>query len=205
MTRIDTMADLLAGMSELAALDARLAPLLDPANPPPLRRHEPGLEGLVWIITGQQISLASAAAIWKRTRAVVGRFEASRLLNLHEADWRAAGLSRPKIAAIRAAAGAVIEGGLNFDRVSALSDDDALAQLLRVKGVGPWTASMYLLACEGRPDAWPAGDVALQVAVARVCELDTRPTPEQMCAIAHVWRPWRAVAARALWVHYANG
>lgn len=202
MIRIQTQADLLAGMEALSRLDSRLAPLIDPGAPPPLRRREAGLEGLVWIITGQQISLASAEAIWRRTRSQVGRFEPRRIIDMRDEDWRAAGQSRPKIVAIRAVAGAMLSGDLDFDDLAELDDDGAGQTLQQIKGVGPWTAAMYLLACEGRPDVWPAGDVALQAAAADVLGLSRRPSSQEMIGVAEPWRPWRAIAARVLWAHY---
>lgn len=200
---IETEADLLAGIAALCDLDGRLTPICDRIGTPPLRRRPRGLEGLAWIITGQQISLTSAEAIWRRTCATVGRFDPERILDVSDDAWRAAGQSRAKTAALRAVAEAMRAGDLDLDHLARLNDAGAEAILVSLKGVGPWTASMYLLACEGRPDVLPGADIALQAAAADALGLASRPSAAALTTLAEQWRPWRAVAARVLWAHYA--
>jgi DNA-3-methyladenine glycosylase II len=121
-----------------------------------------------------------------------------------EEQFRAAGQSRGKERTMRALAGAMLDGSLHLDTLESRDDDGALAELTRVKGIGPWTADIYLLTCMGRRDVWPAGDVALQVSAQTVFELETRPTREELVELAEPWRPWRAIAARLLWSHYRH-
>ena len=121
-----------------------------------------------------------------------------------DASLRAAGFSRQKALYCRLAARSILEGDLDLDALELLEDDAARSALLALKGVGPWTAEIYLLMCLCRPDAWPSGDLALQLAAREVKRLDARPTAAELEALAEKWRPWRAVAARILWSHYLN-
>lgn len=171
---------------------------------PPLRRRPAGFEGLVHIVVFQQISLAAARTIWERTLGVFGAITPAVLAAASDEDFRAAGQSRPKIRTLRAIAAAVLDGALDFDAIGGLEADAAHAALVQVKGIGPWTADVYLLTCLGHPDAWPAGDVALQAAAGDVLGLATRPDAKVMAALGERWRPYRAVAARLLWAHYAR-
>lgn len=174
----------------------------DLAGDPPLRRRAAGLEGLARIIVGQQLSVASAEAIWGRTRAIIDPFRADVVLAQEEQTLRAAGLSHGKVLTLRAAAEAVVAGRLDLDRLS-LGPGDALRDaLMAVKGIGPWTADIFEMFCVGRRDAFASGDLALQVAVQMAMGLDERPGPLQLEEIAERWRPWRAVAARLLWAYY---
>lgn len=171
---------------------------------PPLRRRPAGFEGLVHIVVFQQISLAAARAIWERTLGVFGSITPAVLAAAGDEDFRAAGQSRPKIRTLRAMAAAVLDGSLDFDAIGRLEADAAHAALVQVKGIGPWTADVYLLSCLGHPDAWPAGDVALQAAAGDLLGLAARPDAKAMAALGERWRPYRAVAARLLWAHYAR-
>jgi DNA-3-methyladenine glycosylase II len=173
-------------------------------GPPPLRRREPGFAGLAAIIVSQQVSVASAKAIFDRLEQRIAPLEASRLAEATEDDLRACGLSTPKVRALRAVAQAVAEGGLDLAGLAALDAEAARQALVAVKGVGPWTADIFLLFCLGHPDAFPAGDLALQEAARLALRLRRRPDAARLERIAERWRPWRAVAARMLWAYYRS-
>lgn len=175
----------------------------DRAGDPPLRRSREGFEGLARIIVGQQLSVASAAAIWGRTQALLSPFAACSFQRLDDRALRGAGLSRSKIKTLQGLCQEVVAGRLNLDNMAALSDEEIHARLTRVSGIGPWTADIYVMFCLGRADAWAAGDLALQIAVQRAMALPERPSPQELAEIAEAWRPWRAVAARLLWSYYA--
>ena len=171
-------------------------------GPPPLRRREPGFAGLAAIIVSQQVSVASAKAIFGRLEARIVPLEAARFAIATEDDLRACGLSTPKIRALRALSEAVAEGGLDLAGLAALDAENAHAALVAVKGVGPWTADIFLLFCLGHPDAFPAGDLALQEAAKLALNLKARPKAADLERIAERWRPLRGVAARMLWAYY---
>jgi DNA-3-methyladenine glycosylase II len=179
-----------------------VAMLMAIGGPPPLRRREPGFAGLAAIIVSQQLSVASAKAILGRLEARIAPLEAARLAAATENDLRACGLSTPKIRSLRAVSEAVAERRLDLAGLAALDAEDAHAALVAVKGVGPWTADIFLLFCLGHPDAFPAGDLALQEAAKLALKLKTRPDAARLERIAERWRPWRGVAARMLWAYY---
>jgi DNA-3-methyladenine glycosylase II len=194
------------------ALDQALAALLD-AHPalhplyalsgrPPLRKRPPGFKGLAAVIVSQQVSTASAASIWKRVEARFPHLSADDILQSDEAGLQACGLSRPKIRALRAISEAVESGDLDIDRLGMIPADQAFDQLVAVKGIGPWTANVYLLFCLGHADAFPAGDLALQEAARMGFALDDRPSAEALHSLAEAWRPYRGVAAKLLWAYY---
>lgn len=203
MTRIETEADLAGALAALGRLCPLMAASHAELGAPPLRRRPAGFEGLVHIVVFQQISTSAARAIWDRTLAVFGAVTAERLASGGDDEFRAAGQSRPKIRTLRAISAAVLDGSLDLDAIGGLDADEAHAALTRVKGIGPWTADVYLLSCLGHPDAWPAGDIALQAAAGDLLGLGARPDARAMAGIGERWRPWRAVAARLLWAHYA--
>ena len=176
--------------------------LIATGGPLPLRRREPGFAGLAAIIVSQQLSVASASAIFGRLEARVAPLEASRLAEATEDDLRACGLSTAKIRALRAVARAVAEDGLDLEALATLDAEDAHKALVAVKGIGPWTADIFLLFCLGHPDAFPAGDLALQEAAKLALGLKRRPDAARLERIAERWRPWRGVAARMLWAYY---
>jgi DNA-3-methyladenine glycosylase II len=187
----------------LRAKDPKLIERLAAAGgPPPLRRREPGFAGLAAIIVSQQVSVASAAAIFGRLQARIVPLEAAGIATATEDDLRACGLSAAKIRALRAVAQAVVEGGLDLKGLSALDAEVAHKALVAVKGVGPWTADIFLLFCLGHPDAFPAGDLALQEAAKLALNLKRRPDAVRLERIAERWRPLRGVAARMLWAYY---
>jgi DNA-3-methyladenine glycosylase II len=202
MRRIETEADIAAGMADLLAADPRLIPVAEVAGPVPLRRRPPGFDGLARIVCGQQLSVASAAAIWRRMEAYGSPLTAERFLAVEDATWRATGLSAGKLKTLRAVAIAEAEGRLSCAALADHPADEATAQLTALPGIGPWTAEIYLLFCAGHPDIWPGGDLALQVALAEAFGLSGRPTDKVARGLAAPWSPWRGVAARLMWAYY---
>jgi DNA-3-methyladenine glycosylase II len=174
----------------------------DLAGHPPLRRRPAGFEGLARIVVGQQVSVASASAIWERTAAACTPFEPRILLALEDTRLAAAGLSRPKIRTLRAIAEACSDR-LDLTSLERASEEEVRTALTEITGIGPWTADVYILFCLGRADGWAPGDLALQVAAQHALELDDRPGADAMLELAERWRPWRGVAARLLWAYYA--
>jgi DNA-3-methyladenine glycosylase II len=196
-------AGLLEAAERLRAKDPELvARLIAIGGPPPLRRREAGFAGMAAIIVAQQVSTASAAAIFGRLQARIAPLEAAEIVKATEEDLRACGLSNAKIRALRAVAQAIAEDGLDLAGLGALDAEDAHNALVAVKGIGPWTADVFLLFCLGHPDAFPAGDVALQEAAKLALNLKRRPDAERLERIAERWRPLRGVAARMLWAYY---
>ena len=175
----------------------------DAAGDPPLRRRPAGFAGLARIIVGQQLSVASASAIWTRTELLCDPFEPDVMAALDDAKLAGAGLSRPKIRTLRAICAAVRDG-LDLSRLEASSDAEIQRALTAISGIGPWTADIYIMFCLGRSDGFAAGDLALQIGAAKALGLKARPSAEELLAIAERWRPWRGVAARLLWNYYAS-
>src|SRR5918998_367112 len=200
-----TQASLARGVKALSEVDPDLAHIARAYGPPPLWEREEGFATLVLTILEQQVSLASALAAFERLRAAASTVTPETFLAFDDARLRAFGFSRQKALYCRLLARAVLDGELDLQKLSSLSDDEARAELTRLKGVGAWTAEVYLLRALLRPDAWPAGDLALQLAAQRVKRLPARPTAAELDALAEAWRPWRAVAARLLWLHYLEG
>ncbi|MFC4173837.1 DNA-3-methyladenine glycosylase family protein [Microvirga sp. GCM10011540] len=190
------------GLAAVAQADPVIARIVAAGAVPQLRRRPPGFEGLAWIVVGQQLSTASAAAIWGRLRSLFEPPSPEQLLQLPDEELRAAGLSAGKIRTLRAAASDVIAGNLPLEGLHDLPVDEAHRLLTQVKGIGPWTADVYLLFCLGHPDAFPSGDLAIQEAARLAYGLALRPDARRMEAMAERWRPWRGVAAKVLWAHY---
>ena len=199
---IHSQADLELATAQLIALDPRLAPILAIAGPPPLRRREGGFAGLASIVVSQQLSTASAAAIWGRLTAMLDPLDAAALLRVRAPRLKRAGLSAAKIRTLKAIAAALASGTLDLAALVDRPADEAHAALTALHGIGPWTADIYLLFCLGHPDAWPAGDLALQEAARLAFALNARPSSREMQPLAEPWRPWRGVAARVLWSYY---
>ena len=199
---IESEADLRKGIRVLRRRCAMLRKVHDATGLPPLRRRAPGFAGLARIIVGQQVSVASASAIWARCETQINPMQAATVARLDDDAFRAAGLSRPKIKTLRAVADAVINDGLELEAIGGNGDEAAHAALTAVSGIGPWTADIFLLACLGRPDAFAAGDLAIQVSAQHAFGLDARPSEKELLAMAEAWRPWRSVAARLLWSYY---
>ena len=189
-------------LDRLIVQDPDMAGILARAGPLPWRSRTPGFPGLLQAIVAQLISNAAAAAIWGRLRAIPGALEPATLLALPEDALRAAGLSRPKIAHARALATAFLDGTLDMGQLSALDDEAAIKTIVSVRGLGPWTAEIFLLFALGRLDVFPAGDVALAAAAADLKQLPVRPNPVALRALADMWRPHRSMAARLLWHHW---
>jgi DNA-3-methyladenine glycosylase II len=195
-------ADVISGTLALRKVCKHMRKAHDLAGHPPLRRRAAGFEGLARIVVAQQVSVASANAIWARFEAVAQPMTAGTVILLSDDALRSAGLSRPKIKTLRAVSDAVVRG-LDLENLDSLSDADVHAALTAVSGIGPWTADIFLLFNLGRADAFAHGDLALQVAVQMLMDLDERPKANELLAIAERWRPWRGVAARLLWAYYA--
>lgn len=202
MHRIDSEADIAMGLAALAGLDPRLEAVIALAGNVPLRRVEPGLASLVSIIVAQQVSRASAAAILARLTRLLDPLDHRGILACGEAVFREAGLSRAKQATLLALAAAIAEDRLDLYALAGLDADEARLRLTGIRGVGPWTADVYLLAAAGHADIFPAGDVALQGAVGHALGLDRRPDARTLSKIAESWSPWRAVAARLFWAYW---
>ncbi len=192
------------GIAALGRQDPDFARILPAAGPLPWRRRDPGFPGLLRTICGQMISNQAAAAIWGRLSALPGALEPEGLLGLSEEALRGAGLSRPKVAHVRALAMVVADGRLDLPGLRALPDEEAVAALSAVPGLGPWTAQVHLLFGFERPDVFPAGDVALAAGLAHLKSLPQRPPPKALVAMAQAWSPWRSLAARLLWHHWRH-
>lgn len=200
---IGTPADIARGLAFLRAADPRLAAVIDACGEIPLRRSEPGFASLASVVVSQQVSKQSAAAIWGRLTALVDPLAPSSFLAGGEAAWREAGLSRPKQRTLVAIAEAVLEDRLDLEHMCRIDGAAALAEMTAIRGIGPWTAEVYLLFAAGHPDIFPAGDIALQAAAADAFGLDQRPRERELRFMAESWAPWRGVAARLFWAFYA--
>lgn len=201
MTAGDYIADAFAF---IRARDADFARALTLIRPLPDRSRPAGFEHLTKIIIEQQVSLASAEAIWQRLAAAVTPFTPERMMLQDEETLRRVGLSRQKARYCLALASEIAEGRLLLDRLHEHDDAAVLEQLTRVKGIGRWTAEIYMIACLGRRDIWPAGDVALQTALGHLKGLPARPDAMTMDLLGEPLRPYRTVAARILWRYYAD-
>lgn len=203
MTRIiATDADIAEGLAHLGDVCTVLRGLVPLAGEIPLRRREPGFEGLCGIVVAQQLSVASAGAIWSRFVAGLDPLTPETLLAADDATLGRIGLSRPKMRTLRAVSEAIVEGRLPMERLARADAEEAHELLTAVKGIGPWTADIFLLFCLGHADAFAPGDLALQEAARLAHGLDARPNAAELAAIAERWRPWRGVAARLLWAYY---
>lgn len=188
----------------LIELDPDLAAIHQRLGVPPLWAREPGFPTLIHIILEQQVSLASARSAFDKLRAEVNPLTPEGLLQLDDETLKRVGFSRQKSGYARHLADMIVTGKLDVDGLATLPDEEVRRQLIALKGIGPWSTEIYLLMALCRADAWPAGDLALQVAAQSVKQLPTRPTAETITQLAEPWRPWRAVAARLLWHHYLN-
>jgi DNA-3-methyladenine glycosylase II len=200
--RIHTEADLEAAIVSLTKADPRFEQALSVGGRPPLRRRADGFAGLASIIVSQQLSTASASAIWGRLQAAFQPFDHSALLRARAAKLARAGLSAPKIRTLKALAKAIERGAIDLPSLVHQPADEAHKNLTALHGIGPWTADIYLLFCLGHADAWPAGDLALQEAARLLLSLKTRPNAKEMVPLAEAWRPWRGAAACMLWSYY---
>ena len=197
-------ASLAAAVYDLAARDPDLAGIVDRFGPPPLWDRTPGFSTLVHIILEQQVSLASAQAAFDRLLEAADPLTPGRFLELTDAELLAIGFSRQKARYGRALAVAIADGSLDLAALTRLDDDAIHRSLVAVPGIGPWTATIYLLMVLGRPDVWPAEDIALAQAVGEVKGLGRRPDAAEMARLGEAWRPWRSVAARLFWHDYLS-
>ena len=202
MKRLLNPSDLEKSVIELCGFEPRFQPILDQHGMPSLRTSPQGLEGLLMIVTEQFLSLQAAAAIWARVRKHIEPFDAQTILNLSAEELLSLGLSRAKAKTFHETARRVLQGELDFKLLERHDEENVAKQLCALPGVGPWTADIYLLSVIGASDAWPAGDLALRIAVHDFLKLDDRPEIKDMPRHAEAWRPHRAVAARLLWSHY---
>ena len=192
------------GLNILIARDRDLAAVVDRYGPPPMWARKPGFATLVRIILEQQVSLASARAVYQRLALIVSPFSAARFRQLDPALIQHAGLTRQKRAYCFHLADAIVRKHLCLGRLQRLADDDVRQRLMQVKGIGRWTADIYLLMALRRPDIWPRGDLALKAALQSVKHLPEIPTETGFEAMGSPWRPWRAIAARLLWHAYLS-
>jgi DNA-3-methyladenine glycosylase II len=187
---------------ELARVDADIARIVDSAGPPQLIKRPASFATLLLLILEQQVSLASARATFARLKRLANPLTPATLLALDAAALRSAGLSRQKARYAREIAREVAGGTLDLARLRRLEDDAVRAELVRITGIGPWTADVYLLVALGRPDVWPVGDIGLAIAVQEAKRLKARPDPVRLMALGEAYRPWRSVAARTFWHYY---
>jgi DNA-3-methyladenine glycosylase II len=199
---LNTQADLEAAIRMLVKQDKRLKPILDVTGMPALRRREPGFTGLAHIVTGQQLSTASAAAIWGRLTKAFDPFDQHAVRRARAERLGRLGLSAAKIKTLKSLAREIAAERINLNALAEADADAAHSTLTALHGIGPWTADVYLLFCLGHGDAWPAGDIAIQEGVKLGLGLQARPTPKQMAPLAEPWRPLRGAAAHLWWSYY---
>jgi DNA-3-methyladenine glycosylase II len=195
-----TQESLEAAAKALASRDPVLALIHKTYGPPPMWGRRPGFPTLLRIILEQQVSLVSARAMFARLKSSIEPFSALGFIEAGEPSLRSLGVTRQKAHYCVQVAQAFTNGELND--IAKMNDEDAHQALLRIKGVGPWTANIYLLMALRRPDIWPDGDIALASAVGRLRNMNTRPSFAELAKIAEAWRPYRSVAARMLWQYY---
>src|ERR1700755_2217280 len=199
---LNSQADLDRAVTALVKQDPRLAPILELTGMPAIRRREPGFAGLAHIVCGQQLSTASAAAIWARVSAAFDPFHHDALRRARADRLGRLGLSSAKIKTLKNLARELAAERLNLEALANQEADAAHNTLTALHGIGPWTAEVYLLFCLGHGDAWPAGDIAVQEAVKIALGLKTRPTFKEMAPLAEPWRPMRGAAAHLWWSYY---
>ncbi|MGE0846686.1 MAG: DNA-3-methyladenine glycosylase [Flavobacteriaceae bacterium] len=201
--RLDTQEDFAAAVEALSATCPVMADVVALTGVPQIRRREPGFNGLLRIVVGQQLSIHAAAAIFRRLEAG-GCLTPEAFAEGDHAVLRGCGLSGPKIRTLVAASQAVLEGRLSIETLDVTDRALVHDQLTAVTGIGPWTADIFLLFCLGHPDVWPAGDIALQAAVGMAHGLGGRPSADEAAAIAARWSPWRSSAAQLMWAYYGK-
>lgn len=201
--RIRDEADLTRALSALLARDARLVAAAEAVGPLPLRLHPAGLSGLLRIVAGQQLSTASAAALWTRFQARFPVPTAAAILAADDDTLRAAGLSRQKMRTVRAISEAM-EAGLDLEALAEMDADAARLKLEAISGIGRWTADLYLMFCTGHPDILPVGDLAVRRGMTAALALPAEPAPDACDAIGRPWAPHRSTAARLFWAYYAH-
>lgn len=195
---------LLKAVEYLEMRDRQLKPIVSKFGPPPLWEREEGFKTLIYIILEQQVSLASAKAAYEKLLKKTASLTAVNFLKLSDAELKLIGFSRQKTSYGRNLAEALIDGSLDLSELSDLDDAQAKEQLMNIKGIGSWTADIYLLMALGRPDIWPKEDLALALAVYKLKGMVSRPSADELYTISLKWKPWRAVAARILWHYYLS-
>lgn len=200
---IHTQSAIAQHLDLLEAIDPRLTAVRAFAGTVQPRISPPGFVGMAKVICGQQLSVASAAAIWSRFEQVPGALDPVTYLSLSEATVRGIGFSLGKFLTVRVIAEAMVAGTLDFDHLETLPADEAVHYLVAHKGIGPWTAEVYLMFCAGHPDVFPAGDLAILKAVQHGLGLDARPSIKDMVTIATGWAPYRSAAALLFWRYFA--
>jgi len=199
---VRTTRSLNTSLDALAAVEPGFARVIEVHGRPEPRKSEPGVETLLRTIVGQQVSVAAARSMWAKLVARFGEpVDLAALLAATDEELREAGLSRQKAGYARSCAGLVLAGELDLENLPA-DDEEAIHLLTRIKGIGRWSAEIYLLFAEGREDVWPAGDLAVQIAVGRLLGLDDRPSEKQLRTLAERWRPHRGAAAVLAWHSY---
>jgi DNA-3-methyladenine glycosylase II len=199
---LNTQSDLEDAIHALLKQDARLKPIFEVAGMPSLRRREPGFVGLAHIVCGQQLSTASASAIWGRLSGAFEPFDHDAVRRARTDRLGRLGLSAAKIKTLKHLARELAAERLNLDVLAEEDADAAHHTLTALPGIGPWTADVYLLFCLGHGDAWPAGDLAVQEGIRIGLKLNARPTEKQMAPLAEPWRPLRGAAAHLWWSFY---
>jgi DNA-3-methyladenine glycosylase II len=197
-------ADLNAGLDALAAREPAFAAALERVGYPAPRIRARGYATLLRTIVGQQVSVKAADAVWRKLEALGDPTDPDVVARLDDDSLRACGFSRQKTGYARSLAEEVTTGRLDLDHLPA-DDEEAIAQLVRVKGIGRWSAEVYLLFAEGRPDIWPAGDLAVQIETGRILGHPERPSEKLTRDLAEPWRPYRGAAAIFTWHHYGAG
>ena len=190
------------GLDELAAREPAFAAAIARAGYPEPRISEPGYATLLRTIVGQQVSIHAARAVWDKLDAAIGgAADPANMVAASDETLRSAGLSRQKAGYARSLASLILSGELDLHNLPE-DDEEAIAHLIRVKGIGRWSAEIYLLFAEGRPDIWPAGDLAVQIEIGRIVGLADRPSEKHVRELAEAWRPHRGAAAIFSWHHY---
>jgi DNA-3-methyladenine glycosylase II len=201
--RIESDSDITEGLHHLEKAEPRFAAIIALAGPVPLRRADPGFEGLTRIIVSQQVSVASARAIWERVQRRYPELGPGDIMAATDMDLRECGLSGPKIRTMRTLAEAATSGRLDLPALAAAHPDAVRTAMTSLPGIGPWTADIYLMFHLGHVDVFAPGDLALQEAVRIGFAQASRPSAKEMATMSLAWSPWRAVAARLLWAYYA--
>ncbi len=189
----------------LAGRDPDLAAIVRRYGAPPMWARPSGYPTLIRIILEQQVSLSSARAAYDRLEEAIGEITPANFLRLDDAELKTVGFSRQKTRYGRLLAEEILDGSFNIDALGDIPDDEARARLVKLKGIGRWSADIYLLMALRRPDIWPHGDLALVRAVTRIKGLNKTPTHKEWDEIGEAWRPWRSVAARLAWFDYLGG
>ncbi|MGI8504601.1 MAG: DNA-3-methyladenine glycosylase family protein [Hassallia sp.] len=197
----DNFAD---GLNFLASRDPDLAEIFQTLGTPPLWVREPGFSTLIQIILEQQVSLASAKAVYTRLQATISPITPELFLQLDDVEIKRIGFSRQKTLYARTLAQSIIAGQLDLSSLSTMDDEEVRSILKKLKGIGDWTVDIYLMMALRRSDSLPKGDLGLILAIQRVKKLEHRPSAAEIELIAEIWRPWRAVATRLLWHYYLN-